>query len=76
VSVARAARKYGVNANQVFYWLRLYQGGQSQGGLTYMEFVCLQPQKQHRLSELKRQSRMALHSPALPATHRPNLRYS
>jgi transposase len=36
-SVARVARKYGVNANQVFYWRRLYQGGQlggePQGGL-------------------------------------------
>jgi transposase len=37
VSVARVARKYGVNANQVFYWRRLYQegqlGGDPQGGL-------------------------------------------
>lgn len=26
-SVARVARKYGINANQVFHWRRLYQDG-------------------------------------------------
>jgi len=36
-SVARVARKYGINANQVFQWRRMYRdghlGGRSQGEL-------------------------------------------
>jgi transposase-like protein len=36
-SVARVARKYGINANQVFMWRWLYRsghlGGESAGGL-------------------------------------------
>jgi transposase len=36
-SVARVAQKYGVNANQVFQWRRLYRdghlGGPAQGGM-------------------------------------------
>ena len=28
VSVAMVARQHGVNANQVFYWRKLYRGGQ------------------------------------------------
>jgi transposase len=28
VSVATVARQHGVNANQVFYWRKLYQAGQ------------------------------------------------
>jgi transposase len=31
-SVAREARKYGINANQVFQWRRMYRGGQLGGG--------------------------------------------
>jgi transposase len=31
-SVARVARKYGINANQVFQWRRMYRGGQLGGG--------------------------------------------
>ena len=30
-SVARVARAHGVNANQVFYWRKLYQAGQLGG---------------------------------------------
>ncbi|SFH05137.1 transposase [Duganella sp. CF458] len=32
VSVARLAREHGVNANQVFSWRKLYEGGQLVGG--------------------------------------------
>lgn len=34
LSVAMVAREHGVNANQVFYWRKLYRGGQlgSDGG--------------------------------------------
>jgi transposase len=28
LSVASVAREHGVNANQVFYWRKLYRGGQ------------------------------------------------
>jgi transposase len=39
-SVARVARAHGVNANQVFYWRRLYQrgllGGQTAGAATLL----------------------------------------
>jgi len=31
-SVARVAQRYGVNANQVFQWRRMYQGGLLGGG--------------------------------------------
>ena len=31
-SVARVARKYGINANQVFQWRRMYRGGELGGG--------------------------------------------
>jgi transposase len=33
-SVARVARAHGVNANQVFYWRKLYQAGQLGGSST------------------------------------------
>jgi transposase len=33
-SVARVARARGVNANQVFYWRKLYQAGQLGGSST------------------------------------------
>jgi transposase len=34
VSVARVARAHGVNANQVFYWRKLYQAGRLGGSST------------------------------------------
>lgn len=43
-SVARVARKYGINANQVFHWRRLYRDGRlgaaGQGAMKLLP-VCL-----------------------------------
>ena len=33
-SVSRVAKRHGVNANQVFYWRKLYREGQLGGGTT------------------------------------------
>jgi transposase len=38
-SVARVARKYGVNANQVFQWRRLYRAGRLGGPASEMKLL-------------------------------------
>ena len=48
-SVARVARKYGVNANQVFQWRLLYHAGRLGGPAAEVKLlpVCVAEQEQH-----------------------------
>ena len=61
-SVARVARAQGVNANQVFYWRKLYQGGRL-GGSGGAQLLPVQLRKESRalptISEAERSSSLA-----------------
>ena len=63
-SVARVARAQGVNANQVFYWRKLYQGGRLGGG----GGAQLLPVRVTRESAAQRTIFVAEHSSSLPSS--------